>query len=223
VTFSAYLDDLPLLHTWDGGEKWNTGGFNASQLRSMHDLIRTRFGEQRPSIIETGAGNSTITFLHLDVERLVSIAPAGALKDRIVEYCAKNEVDVSRLDFRVTRSEAELPAIALTKPTPRFDVALIDGGHGWPTVFVDFCYLNMMLGTGGLLLLDDLQLHSVAELSRLLEMQPGFTMLDQWKKLQVWEKGHDEPFMPEHSREPYIAQMSDERWLKEQRSPRGKP
>ena len=56
--------------------------------------------------------------------------------------------------------------------------------------------------------MDDIQLYSVAELSRLLEMQPGFTLQEQLGKLQVWEKDDDKPFLPEHSREPYIIEMT---------------
>ena len=47
-------------------------------------------------------------------------------------------------------------------------MALIDGGHGWPTVFVDFCYMNAMLFRNGILIIDDVQLHSIKELGKLL-------------------------------------------------------
>jgi hypothetical protein len=205
-TLEAYLGHIPLLHTWDRGRTWNSGGFNAAQLRSMYRIISERF--EHPRVIETGAGNSTITFLHLDPERVVSIAPDLELRDRIVEYCEGAGITTDRLDFRVARSETELPAVALAEPEPQFDVALIDGGHGWPTVFVDFCYLNMLLANASLLFLDDLQLHSVAELARLLERQPGFELLEQWGKLQVWRKETDERFLPPHSRQPYIIERS---------------
>jgi hypothetical protein len=41
----------------------------------------------------------------------------------------------------------------------RYDLCLIDGSHAWPTVFVDFCFANACLRQGGLLMLDDVQLH----------------------------------------------------------------
>ena len=87
-------------------------------------------------------------------------------------------------------------------------MALIDGGHGWPTVFVDFCYLNLMMRKGALLFLDDTQIYSVAELGRLLELQPGFEIVHDLGKLQVWVKQTGDPFLPEHSREPYILDKS---------------
>ncbi len=217
MDFEAYLGNLPMLHTWDYGETWNTGGFSAEQLRTLHRIVGEHFADRSLKIIETGAGNSTITFLHLPVEEVVSVAPAESLRDRILTYCNEVGIDVSRLDFRVARSELELAKMVLgsEKPgwgappaRPRFDVVLIDGGHGWPTVFVDFCYLNMMMREGSLLLLDDVQLYSVAELSRLLRQQPGFELRNDLVKLQVWEKTDDEPFLPEHSSEPYILEMT---------------
>ena len=82
----------------------------------------------------------------------------------------------------------------------RFDVALIDGGHGWPTVFVDFCYANMMMRSGSVLLLDDIQIYAVGELARLLEQQPGFTLKEEIGKLQVWEKETASPLPTRTSR-----------------------
>ena len=65
-----------------------------------------------------------------------------------------------------------------------------------------------MMRTGSLLFLDDTQIHSIAEVSRLLEQQPGFTLRDELGKLQVWEKEDNQPFLPEYSREPYILEMT---------------
>jgi hypothetical protein len=214
VDFDAYLENLPLLHTWDAGATWNSGGLPAFYLRALHRVIRDHFGNRPLRIIETGAGNSTITFLNLAPEQLVSVAPAEALRDRIVAYCDESGLDRTALDFRVARSELELPRMVLGTTTsgwdapsdrPRFDIALVDGGHGWPTAFVDLCYLNLMLRQGGLLVLDDVQLHSIAEISRLLRKQPGFELRHDFLKLQVWEKTTDEPFLPDHAREPYIV------------------
>jgi hypothetical protein len=211
MSFDEYLRDLPLLHTWDLGKTWNTGGFSSSQLKRMHEIITEHFEGRRVRVLETGAGNSTITFLQLPLERLVSIAPAADLRDRILAYFKEHQIDTTHLDFRLERSEIELPAIAFDardgSAAARFDVALIDGGHGWPTVFVDFCYANFMMRAGSLLFLDDLQIYSVAELSRLLSMQPGFTLNEEVGKLQVWTKDDNKPFLPEHSREPYIIEM----------------
>ena len=213
--FAAFLEDLPLLHTWDLGKTWNTGGFQAWQLKRMHELLTERFSEP-VRVLETGAGNSTITFLQVpNLEQLVTIAPSAELRDRILGYCEAHGIGTDAMEYRLERSEIALPSIAFgaggqspPDPGPHFDAVLIDGGHGWPTVFVDFCYANLMMRKGSLLFLDDTQLYSVAEISRLLELQPGFTLREELAKLQIWEKDDNQAFLPEHSREPYIIEQT---------------
>ncbi len=210
VTFEDYLNDLPLLHSWDGGTTWNTGGFKAEHLRQLHDTIADRVGEGA-SFIETGAGNSTLTFLQLSPSRVVSVVPDEELHRRIRTAASERGIDHSPLVFRGERSEIALPKVAAAEET--HDVALIDGGHGWPTVFVDFCYLNMMLRKGSLLLIDDVGIYSVAELTRLLEEEEDFVKVDDFGKVQLWEKTSNRHFLLGHSYQPYITgQTRKGRW-----------
>jgi len=172
IALDTYLSDLPLLHTWEGGKTWNTGGF----YRELFEAIKPHVMEG-VDILETGAGNSTIFFLLNKPRRLVSIAPDVALFDRIRAYCDRNGIDRSRAEAIVECSEWALPALA--KGSQQFDLILIDGGHGWPVVFVDFCDAMAMLRRGGILIIDDLQLHSVKELARLPKEQWEFPLLMQ--------------------------------------------
>ena len=210
TSFQQYLTDLPLLHSWDKGQTWNTGGFVAKQLECFHRRAGGATGGL--SIIETGAGNSTITFLHTKPRRLIAIAPADALFARIHDYCLKNDLDERPLRAVIDRSEMALPMIAHEEfgAGRRYDVGLLDGGHGWPTVFVDFCYVNMMLRKGGILWIDDVQLHSVKELARLLTHQPGFRLVEDLGKVLAFEKLTDEPLLPDFGSQPYIMDKSNQ-------------
>jgi hypothetical protein len=202
--FDEFLADVPLLHFWGG--QWRRGGFNPATLRAIHDVIA---GHEVRTIIETGAGNSTLTFLYAGVETVVSIAPDADLRDRIVGWAKDHGLDAGPLDYRVERSEVELPRLVLEDPALRFDAALIDGGHGWPTVFVDFAYCNALLPKDGLLLVDDLQLYAVAELDRLLAEQPGWELeRDLGGKLHVWRKTNDARWLPDHAAQPYVTRMN---------------
>ena len=70
-----------------------------------------------------------------------------------------------------------MPRLAVSSEAPAWlDFALIDGGHGSPTPFLDFFYATHMLKQGGYIMVDDVQLHSVKELARLLAQQPGFEL-----------------------------------------------
>lgn len=208
MNIDTYLDHIPLLHSWDGGATWNTGGFDAPYLRFIYEIATTELTCDRV-ILETGAGNSTICFLLAEPKTLISIAPDAALKHRILDYCGTHKVDVTPLFFQVEQSELALPNLALTHdPRTLVDLALIDGNHGLPTVFVDFCYINMLLKRDGILLLDDGPLYSVKELIRLLDGQPEFQFHSRRGKLWAFRKLTDAAFLPDFMHEPYITRMT---------------
>lgn len=200
-TVKSIIENPPLLHFW-GGE-WNTGGFHPGHLvRMMHYLSEA--GGGRPlRIAETGAGSSTAMFVAMGAEKVVSIAPDAELFQRILAYLEEKQVGSDSLEFYTDLSENVLPKIAF-RNAGTFDGVLLDGGHGWPTVFVDFCYLNMMLREGGIMILDDLQLHSVQELFRQLLQQPEFEILEQINKIAIFRKKTSAPLLKDFGAQPYI-------------------
>jgi hypothetical protein len=70
MNFNELLQNLPLLHSWDGGRTWNTGGFTEAHLGPLVDCLHANL-PPGPSILETGAGCSTISFLFLE-ERITN-------------------------------------------------------------------------------------------------------------------------------------------------------
>jgi hypothetical protein len=133
-----------MLHSWDKGKTWNTGGFEASHFRPLRGLIESRSLRR---IVETGSGASTIFFLLLNPEFLVSIDPVDDVYRRVKAYCDTKAISLANHEMHLRRSELVLPEIARDR-AGQFDLALIDGDHAWPTVFVDFCYCNMLLRKG---------------------------------------------------------------------------
>jgi Methyltransferase domain len=197
----ALLDDLPRLHEW-GGER-RVGGLTPA----IGDRIITEVRRyDSPRVVETGAGATTLLFSCLRPSTLTSIAPNPELRDRILEEAAAREIAIDHLRFLCERSEIALPRIAADGD--RFDVALIDGSHNWPSVFVDFCYFNMMMPAGATLFVDDIQLHSVSQLYFLLRQQEQFEYVAVDSKLATFRKLVDNPFLPEWTGEPYIVQNS---------------
>lgn len=204
MDFDRYLTAIPDLHTWDGGKTWNSGGFQAFHLSAFHRLVGRSASE--PVVLETGAGNSTLAFAYAKPARLISIAPNDDLFERIRGFAQGAALDLSMLEVHVDRSEYVLPRLA--DSGLQIDLALIDGGHGWPTVFVDFCYVNSMLRENGLLIIDDVQLHSIKELARLLSKQPHFELVENLGKSMVFAKRTNWPFLPDWQDEPYIVEQS---------------
>jgi hypothetical protein len=197
----ALLADLPKLHFWGGSPQ--VGGLNAV---IGERIIAEVAGYDSPRVIETGAGATTLLFCCLDPGALTSIAPSAELHDRILAEAAAREIGVQPLRFLCERSEVALPRIAAEGD--RFEVGLIDGSHNWPSVFVDFCYINMMMPAGGTLFVDDIHLYSVSQLYFLLRQQEQFEYVALDNKLATFRKLVDRPFLPEWNGEPYIAQNS---------------
>jgi len=197
----ALLDNLPKLHFWDG--KPQVGGLDRQIASCLMDGFES---VANPRVLETGAGASTLLFLTLGPASLTSIAPDDRLRQRIFEEAAARNIASAPLRFLVERSEEALPRLALDGET--IDVGFIDGNHGWPAVFVDFCYINMMLRRGGVLFVDDLQLHSVAQLFLLLRQQEQFEFNRLDGKLAMFTKLSDERFLPDWRQEPFVAANS---------------
>jgi Methyltransferase domain len=194
----ALLRDLPALHHW-GGEA-RVGGLDYKiGKRLMTEVQRY----DAPRVIETGAGASTLLFCCLEPAALTSIAPNEGLRDRTLATARERDIPTDSLRFLLDYSELALPK--LVEAGEQYDVAFIDGCHNWPLVFVDFCYLNMMLPAGGTLILDDLHLYSVEQLFNLLRLQEDqfeYASID--NKTATFRKRTDARSLPEWNGQPYI-------------------
>jgi hypothetical protein len=198
---SVLLSNLPKLHIWGGQPQ--VGGLN----RQIADRLVTEItGLDSPTIVETGAGATTLLFLCLEPHALISIAPDEALEERVHKEAEARGLSTEPLRFLCERSELALPRLA--DKGQHVDAALMDGNHGWPSVFVDFCYLNLMLREGGVLFIDDVQLHSVGQLFHLLRQQEEFELLGVDSKLASFRKVLDRAFLPDWRSEPFIRMNS---------------
>ena len=182
MDFASFAHNPPKFHFWGN---WVECGFSTYHLEAIHDVCR-KHGPPLPTILGTGAGNSTVCFLHVNPRRFISIAPDQTLFDHQgLLYCAR---------YRHRTSEWVLPRPASAANHPQLDFALIDGCHSFPMVMIDFFYINMIMKKGGFLLIDDIDLHSVAELTRLLSYQTkDFRLTADLGKLRFFEKLTDAP------------------------------
>lgn len=204
-----FTENLPQLHTWDDGKTWNSGGFDERQFHAMAEVIELL--PEEFSVIETGAGNSTLFYLLCGAKSVVSIAPEEALFDRIRHHAEQLQVSTSALKSFVAFSEDVLPNIAVEakKSDMLFDMALIDGGHGWPTVFVDFYYIMSMLKPGGYLVVDDIQLFSVKQLAKFLNESYEFTYISTSIKTVIFRKDANVMRLRDFGAQPYILRMTE--------------
>lgn len=119
--------------------------------RQVLDFIDANVNEHS-NTLETGCGLSTIVFAMRGSSH-ICITPSQGEMDRVREYCQRSGIP-QRIDFQLGMSTDVFP-----KLTPvELDLALIDGGHGFPTVFMDWYYAASWLKIGGILIIDDLQI-----------------------------------------------------------------
>jgi len=207
----SFLADIPSIHSWDGGLTWNSGGFGTTELGWIIRAVGERFGAGA-RIAETGAGCSTLAFLLAAPARVHSISAEGDICDRIRDHAARLGVSTLPLEPYVARSELVVPKLAAEceeRGLP-LDLALLDGGHGWPTCFVDFCYLNAALRKGGLLMVDDFHIHSVKELARFLSEDWRYRLVERFEKTLVFEKLEDFRFLPDFGGQPYVMRRTEQ-------------
>jgi hypothetical protein len=206
VDIDAFIVNPPLLHSWDGGKTWNTGGFHRWDFEPLRAFFDRELTDKR-RIIETGCGNSTIFFLFMSRDMVVSVDPDDGVYQRMVAYCTEHSIPTDRHEMYVGLSQIVLPKLSELR-MQKFDFALIDGDHCWPSVVVDLYYCNMLLRQGGFIMLDDLHLHSVKEAARFLAEEPGFSLALDLGKSLVFKKLSDEVHPRGWGEQPYIARLS---------------
>ena len=194
----ALLRDAPVFHVDEG--------LRPVSLQASTDVLETIDAAVRPGrcTVETGAGLSTVVFALRGAEH-VCVTPAASEVEQIREYCASRDVDLGGVRFAVGRSEDILPTLSLHD----LDLVLIDGGHGFPTPFVDWCYLARPLRVGGLLVIDDIHLWTGRVLRDFLAEEPGWAMRAEFPmRAVVFEKTAPMPALPEWFAQPFVRRRS---------------
>jgi len=154
------------------------GGANGgvTDLRIGNEVLDYLFRTVDSSMttLETGSGFTTAT-LALTGCRHTAIAPFPKEFDRIKSWCDSQSVSYENIDFIEGQSQYILPNLKL----PKLDLVILDGAHEFPIPCVDFAFCVEAIKAGGRLVLDDLQIPSVAVLVSFLIKEAG-----RWKTLK---------------------------------------
>jgi predicted O-methyltransferase YrrM len=170
------LESPPVIHV-NGTENFRT------HLSCYEFLARhVRAGSRT---LETGAGVSTVLFAAWGCEHL-SVVPDASQRERLLKYCAEMGVDTSLLSFDIRRSEVALPEF---KPKSDLDLFFIDGNHGFPIPIIDWFYGARYLRSGGIVVLDDMQLPQVSLLPQwYLDRDPRWQHLESTIKWAAYRR-----------------------------------
>ena len=181
-------------------------GWRDVSLQASDDVLLALDALVEPgwATLETGAGASTVVFAMKGALH-TAVVPAAHEVERIRAWCAAHDVATDRVTFRVAGSETVLPRL---EPTP-LDLVLIDGGHAFPTPFIDWYYTAARLRIGGLLLVDDVNLWTGRVLRDFLAAEPTWTLRQEFAARSVlFEKVGEPPVQTEWTEQPYVVRRS---------------
>ena len=174
---AGLLSDPPPLHGDDGARQ--SFGVAPEALEVIRDAVRP--GSRT---LETGAGVSTCAFAVLGAVH-DCVVPVQHEIDRIRAWCAEHDVDASGLRFHAARSQDALPRL---EPEP-LDFVLIDGAHAFPYPFLDWHFTAGALKSGGLLIVDDVQIATGAILADFLDAEAGWSRVARTGRFAAFRRG----------------------------------
>jgi predicted O-methyltransferase YrrM len=155
--------------------------------------------------LETGAGVSTALFALKGAEH-TCVVPWTSERDRLEAWGEQNGVSFERVTFECEPSEEVLPRL----DGDPLDFVLIDGGHGFPTPFIDFFYAGRRLKRGGLLVVDDTQIWTGRVLHGFLKEQSGWEVVEELRMRSTVFLRTEEPGngLEEWNDQPYVRRRS---------------
>ena len=109
--------------------------------------------------LETGCGISTLIFAMKQAKH-ITVTPSQREVEVIRQYAAEHDISLANTTFVAETSEMYLPRCTVDA----LDLVLIDGKHAFPWPIVDWFYTADRLRKGGIMVVDDIHLRSVAML-----------------------------------------------------------
>jgi hypothetical protein len=178
IQLDDLINDLPRVHSLGGDDE------AVAALRLASNELEYLWTQVRPGMktLETGAGLSTVIFALRGAEH-TCIAPGSDEIRRIREYCVERGISLDSVTFVEEYSEFALPSLQRTG----FELALIDGRHGFPAPFIDWFYITERLADRGVIIIDDLHIWCCELLKRYVVAE-GWRLLHEDMRAAIVEK-----------------------------------
>jgi predicted O-methyltransferase YrrM len=203
MNLAELLNDPPKPHQGPAGG-WIVWGLTEEALRFIYENVNEQW-----VTLETGCGLSTVVFA-LKGSRHTVIAPAPTEFEITKAYCQDRGISTRQITFISEPSQKVLPNLE-TEP---LDLVLIDGGHGFPTPYLDWFFTAGKLKKGGLLIVDDIGLWSCQILRDFLIEQPHWEFVQEYhERTTVFRKLEDGSEWLEWTQQPRVARGGRVKWI----------
>jgi predicted O-methyltransferase YrrM len=203
MNLNDVLNDPPKPHQ-DAQGGFMVMGLTETALRFIYENVGAE-----STTLETGCGLSTAVFA-LTGSRHTVIAPAPSEFEITKAYCRDRGISTNQIAFITEPSQKVLPGLE----SAPLDLVLIDGGHGFPTPYVDWFYTAGKLKKGGYLIIDDIWVWSCQILRDFLSEQPEWEFVAEYDgRTTVFRKLENGSEWLEWTQQPRVARGGRIKWI----------
>jgi hypothetical protein len=166
TAIAELIDDIAALPAaWHGA-----GSVDVDALRAIATRAAA-IGPIRHSV-ETGSGKTTLLFSHLSADHRAFALDSG---DSISQVRRSPLFRSSSVTYVEGPTQVTLPAYRFAEPV---QIAMIDGPHAYPFPDLEYYYLYPAIQTGGLLIVDDLLIPSIARMFEIIKADAMFELVE---------------------------------------------
>ncbi len=198
MNLTAILNSPPKVHSWGSGE------FTATGLPSPIFEFMDRVLTKESVSLETGMGISTAVFATKSGNH-TCVSPDQGEIERFKEYAMKNNFSIDHINFICKRSFEVWNDLK----EHSWDMILIDGGHGFPTPYMDWYFFSQGLKINGYIIIDDTHLWTCKILKDFLLKEDAWKMVSPFsEKTVIFQKIKDFEYDKEFNQQPYVAEQT---------------
>ena len=148
-------------------QSWHDSGpLDDNVLKALADHCRA-YGTVKSSV-ETGAGKSTLLFSQVSEHHTVFAIDVGQSLTKVRESDQLKPDVVAFVDGPTQRT---VPGHSFDRP---IDIVLIDGPHAYPFPDLEYYYFYPHIVTGGLLIIDDINIPSIRNMAEVIKQDAMF-------------------------------------------------
>lgn len=179
------------LHDFDdSSHAHHSGSIHHDTFAALEDFM----GGRAARTAETGCGRSTLFFSLMSDHHTTFCLNDKTQKDSSLAYAQSASFeDAGTVNFVLGPTQKTLMAHDHTAP---YDAVLIDGPHGFPFPELEYFFFYPHIRTGGLLIVDDVHLPTVAKMADVLQEDVMWDLLSLERGKTAVFRRTDAPLVP---------------------------